>query len=88
MTFLQEPTRVATDIGNIIVMLKDVLATDEDPAIQEAFFDIKIIFDDGTTVTRKGNLTSHITPAERAALIGFMTTLRARAIEQIIIAGF
>lgn len=87
MAFTPEPGRTADGIGNIVVILKDAVAVtglDPEPAYQSGHFQIIIEFDDGSTKQRRGNLENHITPAERTALLDFMTTLRARAATQIL----
>ncbi len=84
MPFLPEPTKAPNTIGNITIILKDAVATDDEDAYQSGHFQIAIEFDDGSTIQRKGDLESHITPAERTALMGFLTALRARAINEIL----
>ena len=82
--FDQEPTRTPTEIGIIVVYLKDAVARDGEPAYQSAHFDVKIVLSDGTEITRHGDLVPHITPAQRTALMDFMAGLRAQAEEQIL----
>lgn len=87
MAFIPELTKTPDGIGNIIVTLKDAVeVTGDEPqvAYQSAHFQLVIEFDDGSTGRRRGDLAEHITPAERTALMDFMTTLRARAIAQIL----
>jgi hypothetical protein len=84
MAFTSEPTRTPQEIGNIVVILKDAVASGEQPAYQSAHFDVKIILSDGTVITRRGNLVPHITPAVRQALMDFMSDLRTQAEEQIL----
>ncbi len=87
MAFTPEQTKTPDGIGNIVVILKDAVeVTGDDPqaAYQSAHFQLVIEFDDDSTGRRRGDLASHITPAERTALMDFMTTLRARAVAQIL----
>jgi len=87
MAFILEPGRVADGIGNIVVTLKDAVEVAGDnpqSAYQSARFELVVEFDDGSTKNKPGNLLPHITTAERDALMDFMTTLRARAVAQIL----
>ena len=84
MAFTPEPGRTADGIGNIVVILKDAVETDEDAAYQSAHFQLVIEFDDDSTKQRRGDLVLHLTTAERDGLMDLMTTLRARAVAQIL----
>lgn len=87
MAFQPELTKMPDGIGNIVVILKDAVeVTSDDPqaAYQSAHFQLVIEFDDESTGQRRGDLASHITAEERAALMDFMDALRARAIAQIL----
>ncbi len=70
MSFTPEPTKTPDAIGNIVVTLKDAVATggsNPEDAYQSANFQLVVEFNDGSTIRRAGNLVPHITPAERAA---------------------
>lgn len=87
MAFIPELTKTPDGIGNVVVILKDAVEVTGDepqPAYQSAHFQLVIEFDDDSTGQRRGDLSSHITPTERTELMDFMTTLRARAITQIL----
>ncbi len=83
MTFTTEPTKTPTEIGAIVVVLKDTFDEDGDP-FQSAHYDVRIEMSDGPTVKRRGDLAPHITPAQRAALMSFMSTLRTQAEDEFL----
>jgi hypothetical protein len=84
MAFQKEPTRTPAAIGNIVVILKDAVGIDEEPAYQSAHFDISIELSDGTVVTRRGDLAPHITTEQHQALMSFMADLRPQAVNEIL----
>lgn len=87
MPFLPEETKVAVGVGNIVVILKDAVEiTGDDPqdAYQSAHFQLVIERNDGSTVTRKGNLAPKITPVQRAALMAVMDAIRVQAEDEIL----
>lgn len=88
MAFDREPVRTPDSIGTIVVVLKDSFLTDEDGTValpyQRASFQVNVVMDDGSMVVRKGDLAPHITPAQKQALMAFMSSLRVQANEQIL----
>jgi hypothetical protein len=84
MAFNPEPTRTPEAIGNIVVTLRDSVEYMETPAGQSASFSLIVVFDDGSTIRRSGNLAPHLEGPEQSALMDFMDTLRARAVAQIL----
>jgi hypothetical protein len=84
MAFDLEPTKTPAAIGHIVVTLRDLVEYQDRPPTQSASFDIIIVFNDGSTTRRSGNLAPHLLPGEQTALMEFMTTLRARAVAQIL----
>lgn len=84
MAFDPQESKVPTEIGNMVVILKDAITSGEDPAYQSAHFEIKIVMSDGSEVTRRGDLVQHITTVQRQALMGFMNSLRTQAEDQIL----
>jgi len=84
MAFDAEPTRTPTSIGNIIITLKDAVSPPSASPYQAAYFDIQIVFSDGTYITRTGDLVPHITPAQRQGLIDFMDSLRTQAESEVL----
>ena len=83
--FPQAQPKTPTTLGNIVVVLKDAVATEEGPAYQNAHFTVPVLDQDGNMMRDyQGDLEPHLTPAEKASLMGFMTTLRARAEVQIL----
>ena len=84
MAFDLEPTRTPVSIGNIVVLLKDAVASGEQPASKSAHFEVKVLLSDGTTIQRRGDLVPHITPQQVQGLINFMNDLRVQAAAQIL----
>jgi hypothetical protein len=83
MAFQEEPTRTPASIGTIQVILSDDFDGQGDP-FQAAYFDIEVILSDGSKRTRRGDLASHITVAQRQGLMSFMDALRTQAEQQIL----
>lgn len=84
MAFEQEPTRTPTGIGNVIVTLKDAVATGETEAYQSAAYQIQVALSDGTVTMRRGNLQPYLTHAQITGLLAFMDDLRAQAASEIL----
>jgi len=87
MSFELEPVRTPESLGTIVVVLKDTFIAEDggEPApYQSAAFQVNVILDDGTTISRRGNLVPHITAAQRTGLMAFMESLRTQAEEQIL----
>ena len=84
MAFELEPTRTPTQILDIVIQLKDGAGGEDFEPYQHARFIIDIGMSDGTVTTRQGDLVPHITPAQRQALIDFMSGLRTQAEQEIL----
>lgn len=83
--FPQAQPKTPTAIGNIAVVLKDAIATGEAAAYQSVHFTVRVLDQNGDAMRDyQGNLEPYLTSAEKTALMGFMTTLRARAEAQIL----
>lgn len=84
MAFEREPQRTPTAIGNLVVILKDGVAREEEPAYKSAHFEIRVVMSDGTEVVKRGDLIPHITLQQRTGLIDFLNDLRAQAQNEIL----
>lgn len=85
MAFDPEPSRVPAAIGGIVVTLKDVPATAENPLIRAAYFQVDVLGADGKRMTQlTGNLVPHLTQAQVNGLLSFMADLRTQAEAQIL----
>ena len=82
MAFTREPTRTPEAIEDISVELfQPNPAGDE---VAGATYSVQVRMSDGSIVVRTGDLTPHITQAQIDSLLGFMTTLRAKAIAEFL----
>lgn len=92
MSFVLEPTRAPSGIGNIVVMLKDVPAkvdplSGSSASYQSAHFQIEVTMTDGTISQRRGNLVPHLAASQVQGLQNFMSSLRVQAASQILAAS-
>ena len=81
--FNEELTRVPVAITSISVVLKDTFDENGDP-YQSAHYSVRVVFSDGSTVVRKGDLVQYITPQQRQGLLDFMSALRTQAIDEFL----
>lgn len=79
MAFQEEPTRAATSLPTVEVILRDEL-----PDHQSAEFRVLICYSDETERERRGDLVPHITAEQRATLMAFMDDIRAQAETEIL----
>lgn len=82
MAFEREPTRIPQAIEDIEARLFD-----PNPAGSEergAQYSVQIRFSDGSLRVREGDLVPHLTAAQISALQGFMATLRAKALAELL----
>jgi len=80
MTFTKEPTRVPVAIGNIVITLKDTVVHELDNVPYKAvYYDVEIFMDDGSRVTRHGDLQPHLTTEQKQALLNFVEDMRTKA---------
>jgi hypothetical protein len=78
-------SRTPVAIRDLSVVLVDYVEADEEnPARQEARFEVQVEYDTGEIIVRQGNLVPHITTAQINALKAFLTSLRAQAVTQIL----
>jgi hypothetical protein len=82
MAFQREAARTPAAIGDIEIRLFSPDPTGADSA--GATFWVQVKMSDGTTEVRSGNLSPHITTAQRNALLAFMATLRTQAAAEIL----
>lgn len=84
MPFGQEPTKTPSEIGTIRVELKDAIAREDQLAFQAAYFDVEVLYSDGSQQHKHGKLQNVIMPTQRQALMDFMDSLRAQAEAEIL----
>lgn len=77
MAFIEESGRTPVSVDAIAVILKDAFG--ESGPYQSAHYSVRILFSDGSSAVRKGNLVPHITVDQRNALMGFLDSLRTQA---------
>lgn len=89
--FEREQNRVPVAIGRLYIRLDHVPAQydpdtgDEiEPASKSAQYEFTVIYSDGSTKRKAGNLVPHITTAQREALLNFVDSLRAQAEQQVL----
>ena len=75
MAFSQEPTKIPTSIGTIVIELHDT---------NEVYYNIKIGMSDGSVVIKTGNLVPHLTAQQISQIELFMTTLRTKAEDEFL----
>lgn len=82
MAFERQPVRTPVRIGELQAFLTsaDPLGSDADGAV----YRFAIVFDDGSTDTRVGNLVPYLTPDQITALLAFMADLRGQAAQQVL----
>jgi len=79
MAFEVEPVRTPEGIGSLRVTLLI-----ERDGYKAARYAVEVAMDDGTFVTRKGDLVPHLTQAEIQSLQAFMDDLGAKAEAEIL----
>ena len=77
-------SRIPESIADLSVVLTDYIATDEEPAHQEGRFEVQVVYNNGEIKLIQGNLVPHLTSGQITALMGFMTSLRTKAEEEIL----
>jgi len=88
MAFQPPETQIPTEILTVVVVLKDRLEHDDEPASQTAHYQLVVLDQNGQRLDwpgDQGNLVPHLTPQEIAQLEAFMTMLRTRAEAAILI---
>ena len=85
MAFSQEQSIVPSAIGDFSVQLVDLIDPPEGEATQSASFEIQVLDADGRVMRLvRGDLSLHITPLQRQALMDFMDSLRDKAKTEVI----
>jgi hypothetical protein len=86
MAFTKEPTKTPASIGEIRIELVDTPAgpLPENVASQGANYRVVIVFSDGSTEVRSGNLVPHLTAGQINSLVSFMNTMRTKAVSEFI----
>ena len=82
MAFTRQAARTPVAIGNIEVRLFSPDPLGDETAA--AAFVLIVHYDNGEQRTLKGDLIPHLTAGQISALMGFMDTLRAKAIAEIL----
>ena len=82
MAFERQAARTPTAIGRVEIHLLSPDPTgNEQPGAEYA---VTVRYDNGEHHTLRGNLVPHLTAGQISALMGFMDTLRAKAIAEIL----
>lgn len=84
MAFPPAEVKIPTDIGNIIIVLKDAVATDESAAYQSIHYDVIVKYSNGTIIHQRGNLAPHLSSGQITALQSFMADMRTKAEEELL----
>ncbi len=87
MAWTPPVAQTPTSIPRLTVVISDRLATEEDLAGQTANYSLTLLDQNGKRIAFNkdaGDLVPHITPAQRTALMDFMTSLRTQAETQIL----
>lgn len=82
MAFEQALTATPGAIEDISVALVDYIADEENPARQEAHFEVQVRYSNGEMKT--GDLVPHLTPAQITGLMDFVDDMRTKAEEEIL----
>lgn len=77
-------SRTPVAIRDLSVVLVDYVAAGEQPARQEARYEVQVEYSTGEIVVKSGNLVPYITTTQINALKAFLTSLRAQAVTQIL----
>lgn len=81
MPFEKEPSRAPASIGNIRVVLDDLVS----PATQQINGVISVLAADGTEVnSRRLDLAPHLTTQQRNGLLSLLASLRTKATAEIL----
>lgn len=79
MVFPPAETKVPVAIGNIVVTLKDAVATAETAAYQSVSYDVIVEYSDSSNIHKRGNLVLHLTPTQISSLQTFLSAMRTKA---------
>lgn len=82
MTFTKEVTVTPVAIGDITVELYSPDPTGDNSAATR--FTVYARMSDGTRKLLAGDLVPHLTPAQKGSLTTLMTTIRAKAVAEIL----
>ncbi len=82
MAFSKVPTKVPTQIGTVVVILKD--GVENGVPFQSANFQLDVKMSDGSKVGVTGDLLPHLTAGQLASLSAFMTAMHAKAVAEVL----
>ena len=85
MPLPQAVTRIPESIADLSVVLTDYIADGDQEARQEGRFEVQVVYNNGDIKLIQGDLVPHLTSAQITALMGFLTSLRTKAEEEILL---
>ncbi len=77
-------SRIPESIADFSVVLTDYIEDGDQEARQEGRFEVQVVYNNGEIKLIQGDLVPHLTSAQITALMGFMTSLRTKAEEEIL----
>ena len=81
-------TRIPESIADLSVVLTDFIENQAEEGEPEVFqtgrFEVQVKYTNGEIKLIQGNLVPHLTAGQKTALMGFLTSLRVKAEEEIL----
>jgi len=85
MAFERQAAKTPAAIGGILITLKDVPATAEQPQQRGVTYQVEVLDANGQRLRLlRGNLVPHLTQAQVNGLLSFMADLRTQAETEIL----